>query len=197
MATSFATNSISSVVYPVIQVELGTTSAATAPLDGTAARGAYVDQRSLVVVVSATPTITAGAYTAGKAVGGLLTFSNAARASGKPIEIVGARILDKAANTTANSVYELYLFDRTFTASADAATFTPSDSDAANGYEVLAFAATDAYVTGANTWNRWSNARRPIILPNGTDLFGQLVTRTTPTYGATSDIVVSLHIRQL
>lgn len=195
---TFATDDVSSVIYPRVKLMLGADGSATADADGTTARGMYTDPRWLVTTVTSTPTVTASsAYTSGNAVGGLLTFSNAARASGKPIEIVGARILDKNANSTANSPYELYLFDRTFTADTDKTAFDPSDSDMANCHEVLAFATTDAYVTSNNTICRWAASRRAVMLLNGTDLFGQLVTRSTPTYGATSDLTVLLTIRQL
>lgn len=48
------------------------------------------------ISISQTPTVTAGAYTAGDAVGGLLTFANAARNSGGGGVIKDVIILDDA-----------------------------------------------------------------------------------------------------
>lgn len=143
-----------------------------------------------VVRISVTPTITAGAYSAGDAVGGLLTFSNAARASGGSIVIEAAVLIDYDQEL---APIELVLFDRTFTNTADNSPFDPSDADLANVVGVIPFSTYYSF-------NDNSVAPRSALglaaKLNGTDLFGQLVVRTAPTYTATSDISVILHIIQ-
>lgn len=173
------------------------TNDSTAVIPGDATSGLQVNPTPAVVLKTATPTITAGTYATGNALGDLLTFATANRASGKAIEIVGARILDKNANATALSVYELHLFDRTFAATTDKTAWSILDSDAANLAETLTFATTDAFVNANGTVCVWSGARRRVILLNGTSLFGQLVVRASAVYAAISDIVVALTIRQL
>lgn len=134
-------------------------------------------------VVSTTP-----AYTAKDAVGGKLTFTNAARTSGGSITIQTAVVVDRSQQMPA---LELVLFDRDFTASNDNAAFDPTDADL-------------AYCVGVVKIGDWSDfndnavaVRTGIGLAaklEGTDLYGQLVTRSTPTFVATTDIVVALDI---
>jgi len=134
-------------------------------------------------VVSTTP-----AYTAKDAVGGKLTFANAARSSGGSITVQAVVVVDRSQQMPA---LELVLFDRDFTASNDNAAFDPTDADL-------------AYCVGVVKIGDWSDfsdnavaVRTGIGLAaklEGTDLYGQLVTRSTPTFVATTDIVVALHI---
>lgn len=141
--------------------------------------------------ISVTPTISTGIYAAKDALGGLLTFSNAARASGGSIIIDAATLIDKDQEMV---VTDLILFDQTFTASTDNNIFAPSDADLANVIGAIQFNTYQDFSTNA------ISSRSGLGLAcklNGTDLYGQLVTRATPTYTATSDIVVILHIRQL
>jgi hypothetical protein len=86
---------------------------------------------------------------------------------------------------------ELVLFDRDFTASSDNAAFDPTDAEL-------------AYCVGVVKIGDWSDfndnavaVRTGIGLAaklEGTDLYGQLVTRSAPTFVATTDIVVALDI---
>lgn len=134
-------------------------------------------------VVSTTP-----AYTAKDAVGGKLTFGNAARTSGGSITIQSVVIVDRSQQQPA---LELVLFDRDFTASNDNAAFDPTDADL-------------AYCIGVIKVGDWSDfndnavaVRTGIGLAaklEGTDLYGQLVTRSTPTFVATTDIMVAIEI---
>jgi hypothetical protein len=134
-------------------------------------------------VVSTTP-----AYTAKDAVGGKLTFANAARSSGGSITIQTAVIVDRSQQ---QPVLELVLFDRDFTASNDNAVFDPTDAD-------LAYCVGVIKISDYSDFNDNSVAVRTGIglaaKLEGTDLYGQLVTRSTPTFVATTDIVVALDI---
>jgi hypothetical protein len=145
---------------------------------------------TLIARVTQTPTVTAGAYAAGDAVGGLLTFANAVRVSGGSGEILSCTIYDLSQQRPS---LELVLFDRTFTNVADNAVFDPTDADLANCIGVISI----------NSWANFSdNAIATVsavglgIVLNGTSLFGQLVTRTAPTLVGTSDIKIDLTIRQ-
>jgi len=141
--------------------------------------------------VTVQPTVsTTPAYTAKDAVGGKLTFTNAARTPGGTITIPTAIVVDLSQQQPA---LDLVLFDRDFTASTDNAVFDPTDADLAN-------------VVGVIPMTRWFDfndnsvcVRTGLALSaklNTTDLFGQLVTRSTPTFVGTSDIRVILEIVQ-
>lgn len=134
-------------------------------------------------VVSTTP-----AYTAKDAVGGKLTFTNAARTSGGSITIQTAVIVDRSQQMP---VLELVLFDRDFTASNDNAAFDPTDAE-------LAYCIGVIKISDYSDFNDNAVAVRTGIgltaKLEGTDLYGQLVTRSAPTFVATTDIVVALTI---
>jgi len=151
--------------------------------------------RNPITVIAQTPTVTAGAYTAGDAVGGLLTFANAALAAGRGGYIVKVVITDDAGQSVP---YELHLFDQTFTAMADNGTWTPSDADMLNWEGYVDIAATDQAAGTANSGAAKSTGLRcpfPYYCV-GTSLFGQLVTRGAPTYAATDDIRIKLYVER-
>lgn len=161
-------------------------------LPGTAARGLSVDPRAKVVRLSATPTISTTAYAAGDAIGGLLTFSNAARSSGGSCRIDAVQIVDKAQQY---ADINLVLFDRSITAPTDNAAFDPTDAELANVVGVVPIGGGFYYGFNDNGVASISGLGITAVL-NGTDLFGVLVAVTAPTYGTTSDLVVTATILQ-
>jgi len=139
--------------------------------------------------VALTPTVTAGAYTAGDAVGGLLTFTNVARTSGGGVVLKSVVIIDDAGQ---DEELELWLFDQTFTAMADNAAWAPSEADLEN---LIGIVSTE------DSSNGWCEAGTPSAIDievskrldlDGTSLFGQLVTRGTPTFAATDDVTIKV-----
>jgi len=168
------------------------TDGGTELLPGTAARGLSVDPRLKVVRLSATPTISTTAYAAKDAVGGLMTFSNAVRASGGVGRIEAVQIADKDAEL---APLDLVLFDRSITAPTDNATFDPTDTEI--GYCVAVVPIGGGHYADFNV-NAVAHVG-PIgveFVANGTDLFGVLVSRGTPTYTSTSDLTVTLTVIQ-
>lgn len=143
--------------------------------------------------ISVTPTITAGAYAAGDAVGGLLTFANAAsvyKGDGRVTKVV---ISDKGAQKAA---LDLYLFDRTFTETADNAAWDPTDADILNQIGVIHILAAE-YGQGADNAVSSTDCDLDFVLVSGgTSLFGQLVAVGTPTYASTSDIQVTITVNR-
>jgi hypothetical protein len=137
------------------------------------------------------PTVsTTPAYTAKDAVGGKLTFANAARSTGGSITIQSVIVADKSQQQPS---LELVLFDRDFTASSDNAAFDPADTDL-------------TYIVGVIPVSNWFDFNDNSVATRhglqvaakleGTDLYGQLVTRSTPTFVSTTDITVALDIIQ-
>lgn len=143
--------------------------------------------------ISQTPTVsTSPAYTAGDALGGLLTFANAARVSGLSGILQAITVMCKTPALV--PAIDLYLFNQTFTATSDNAAFAPSDGDMANCIGYIPIAAWAAET--ASSLNSLA-ARFGIGFPytlTGTSLFGQMVTRTAFTAGGTTDFVVGIQV---
>jgi hypothetical protein len=158
--------------------------------DGTDAVGEVV-VRSSSTLISQTPTVTAGAYSAGDAVGGLLTFANAARVAGKGGVIKDILIQDNAGQ---DAQLELWLFSETFTAMADNAPWAPSTADLLKKVAVISTADGAWFAAGTPSVARVECSQ--VYHCVGEDLFGQLVTRGTPTFAATDDITVVLGLLQ-
>lgn len=135
--------------------------------------------------VSQTPTITAGAYAAGDAVGGLLTFANAARS--QHTGVVATVVVSDLAAQGVN--LDLVLFGAVFTPTADNAPFSPSDADLLNCIGVVPITAHYAFATNgiseARNVGLWFESQSETI-------YGQLVTRGAPTYASTSDLRVTI-----
>lgn len=173
----------------VIKIADGTANG-TDVIPGDAVRGLAV-KRGLVFRLTATPTISASAiYAQGDAVGGLLTFTGAARVSGAGLWLRQAVIIDLAQQL---APLDLVLFDRTFTASSNNAVFDPSDADLANVLTVVPITTYSSF--SDNSVGISPVLDLPLIL-SGTSLFGQLIARSTPTYAATSDLTVALLVYQ-
>ncbi len=143
--------------------------------------------------ISATPTITAGGYSAKDAVGGEMTFANAARTSGGSGIINSVTIID---NDDEKAGLELWLFHTTVTEAADNAPMDFSDAELATCVGVIPISAADYYSLADNG----VACVRGVGLQfkcAATSLFGQLKCTGTPTYTATSDLTVVLGIEYL
>jgi hypothetical protein len=179
----------SSVKTPVVMLDLGS-SAAEAIIDGTAvAPAALLPVGGKAVTITQTPTVGTGAYVAKDAVGGLLTFANAARLSGGSITIDAVTIVDKSQTML---VLDLVLFNVTFSAPTDSSVFDPTDA------ELL----TCIGVVPISTWSDFNDnsvaSRAGLGLTAnlaGTSLFGALVARSAGSL-TNGDIQVAVTITQ-
>ena len=145
--------------------------------------------------ISLTPTITAGIYAAGDALGGRLEFAAAAREAAAGGTITKVVIVDEAQQL---APVDLVLFDQAFTATADNAPFDPTDADLANCIGYIDVAATDyADFTDNSVAAKASGLRMPFdYVLDGTVLYGQLVVRDTPTYVAIDDLTVMITVQR-
>lgn len=141
--------------------------------------------------ISQTPVVTAGAYSANDAVGGLLTFVDATGQM-NPSQaglIESVVIIDRASQ---NAVTDLVLFSETFTATADNAAFDPTDADLSN---CIGFVTVSGYASfNDNSVGVAKNVGLPLPAAGNGAIYGQLVTRGTPTYVATDDISVIITV---
>jgi len=141
--------------------------------------------------ISQTPTVTAGAYSANDAVGGLLTFAGAARVSTGSGVIKDVVIID---DNGQDAIMELWLFSQTFTAMGDNAAWAPSEADLRNLVAVISTGDGAWRAAGTPSVNNIEVARAYNLA--GTSLFGQLVTRGTPTFAATDDVTCIIQCLQ-
>jgi hypothetical protein len=138
-----------------------------------------------------TPTVTAGAYTANDVVGGLLTFGGLRNGTLQAITVCD--------NAAQDVDYLLVLFESAPTSIADNATFDIADADldkiiyqdnmigtGSSGVNRQAF--TD------NSYQYIYGLSVPLWSAGGT-VYGFLITTDTPTYAATSDITVTLQVK--
>ncbi len=145
-----------------------------------------VDGTEIVLI----PTITAGAYTSGDALGGLLTFANAARISGGRGVVTKVVIVD---DDNELQPIDLVLFNQTFTATGDNDAFAPSEADLENCIGHISIAATDYASFSANAEATKRNVGFDYKLA-ATSLFGQMVIRDTGGYAATDDLTVKITV---
>ena len=143
------------------------------------------------ITIALIPTVTVGAYSAGDAVGGLLTFPNAGRASAMGSVLTDVLIVDDAGQ---DAELELWLFNATFTAIADNDAWAPSEADLEKCIAVVSTVDGTWRAAGTPSVINIECTRR-IDIP-GTSRFGQLVTRGTPTYAAVDDVTVKIKLLQ-
>ena len=139
--------------------------------------------------ITQTPTVTAGAYSAGDNVGGLLTFANAALVTGGGGVIKNVMIIDDAGQDVE---LELWLFDTTFTAGSDNDAWAPTEAELHTLITVISTEdSAQGYIAGGTPSICDIEVARRYDC-TGTSLFGRLVTRGEPTYVATDDVTVRI-----
>jgi len=142
-------------------------------------------------LVQVAPTVTAGAYTADDCIGGEMTISAAARASGKGGTLVGITMASKA--TVAAFDVEVLIFDAN-----PAGTYTDNTA--------LAVTAADAFLLleavlldklsdlGTPTMLTARNLNIPYVCDGSADLFAVAVNRSAFTPASTSDLQFTFHL---
>jgi hypothetical protein len=142
--------------------------------------------------IQVTPTITAGAYSAGDAVGELLELEEAAREAAGGGFITNITMVDKAGEEAET---EFWFFSGSITDVDDNDAWEPAVADL---LECVGFVSSgDGAYAAAGTPSLLSvECLLRFDLPAGTSLFLKVVTRGTPTYTSTSDLVVSVGIAQ-
>lgn len=140
-------------------------------------------------VISQTPTIGTVAYTAKDAVGGTLTFADAVRTTGGSGRIKSVTVID---NDGEDAELNVILFDQAFTATADAATFDPTDADLQNCIGFINIPAANYEPFNDNSVGVVTTDL-PFVAA-ATTIYGQLQCPGTPTYTAVNDLTIKLGI---
>jgi hypothetical protein len=140
--------------------------------------------------VAVEPTVTAGAYTAGDIIGGLMDFANIARAADELVVIMGVQVVSKAAVVPALTLI-LFNADPGSTTTTDNAAYSLNAADA---FKVIASIPIPT-IQDHGTPNSWRSENLGIVAAPYTgarNLKGVLVDATGVTLTATSDIQVRL-----
>ena len=143
-------------------------------------------------IITQTPVVTTGAYSANEAVGGMMTFENAALDTGGGGIINHVLLIDDAGQ---DADMELWLFDTAFL-STDSQAFIPAEASVHTLITVITISSAGWLIAGTPSVNvvsvfgqRYESTTK--------DLYGQLVTRGTPTFTAVDDLTVRLGLTQV
>lgn len=193
-ATISADDVGSGVLVQLVKLDLGAPGAtAQAQQPDATLAGLPVVPRYKRLRIAQTPTISNGAiYAAKDAVGGIMTFANAARASGGSGVIRAAALIDKGQQV--GHTTDLVLFDQTIAGTVtDNNAFDPDDATLANLIGYVTFTATTGFRDFNDNAVAFAQCEIPYVCA-ATSLFGALVARGTPTYTSTSDLTVVLTV---
>ena len=167
----------------------GTPSSDVLSVQGISGGVAVAASTMLVTRSSVTVTgMTAGLYASGDQVGSVITFANCGVSNGKGGRINSMHVLEKTG--TQKVGLELWLFHTSPTVAGDNNAHSISDADMANCVGVITTG--NYYDTALNTLSVKSGVNQLYLTSGSTNLYGVLVTRSTPTYGSTTDLIVTL-----
>lgn len=140
-----------------------------------------------------TPTVTAGAYTTGQVVGGLISLTNAAQSSGGGGYIQSVNIGIK---TTLTGVYDVYFFDTQPTNG----TYTDNASFALNVADIPFLVGVahvwDLSSDGTPQTLQAANINLPFRLNTGTTLYAVIVIRAGQTFASSSAVILNVMVTQ-
>lgn len=153
--------------------------------------GLPTEVRKRRVTIQVTPTVTSGSgYLVGDAVGGLMTFPNAARVSALTGAVRSVGIVDKGQQRPG---LDLVLFSASVASVTDNSPFDPTDLELATFVHLIHLPS----LGGWGNFNDNAAASVACCVPYecaATSLFGVLVLREipAPTFTSTSDVIVTL-----
>lgn len=150
-----------------------------------------IDPRPATTRIQVSQTTTATAYEALDAIGGLITFANAARQAGDSVHIEGVTLVDEDAQLAA---MDLVLFSAAPGTVTDEAAFDPADAELLTVLAVIPIAAGDYHLFTDNAVAHVDCSVTCVCA--ATSLYGVLVARGTPTYASTSSIHVAITLVQ-
>jgi hypothetical protein len=150
-----------------------------------------IDPRVLVTKIQVAQTTSAGTYEAFDAIGGLITFSNAARIAGGSIHVEGVQIVDEDAQLAA---MDLVLFSVAPGTVTDEVAFDPTDAELLDCVGVIPISVGSYHLFNDNAVAHVDCTVTCKLTT--TTLYGVLVSRGTPTYASTSSIHVTVEILQ-
>ncbi len=149
--------------------------------------------------VSATPTLTVGAYATGQSLGTELTFTNLLRNVSGSGYVASAIISDKAAQAVDIDL-ELSRSSLTGTTFTDVTAFDPADTDLSKIIMMLNFGSGSRYAFADNgvkyLGGLGNAAQTPLASVPSPHLYGSLIARGAYTAASTSDLTVTVCVAQ-
>lgn len=141
---------------------------------------------------------TGGAYADGDLIGAKMTFTNIIREDIGGAVITSAQLID--ASTQAAAV-DLLLFNADLSTgtpgdTGDNAAFDIDDADLANLIGIISFSTGDYSQFADNEIATVNDINLLIQLEDVQDIYGALVSRGTPTYTSTDDLIVRLNFER-
>lgn len=152
-----------------------------------------INVSNATVAITVSVTLTVGAtYATGDFVGTSATpisFANAVRTAAGSATLRSVTISDPAASTAA--ALELWLFNATVTPPADSAAWNLSDADGLKCVGVVPIPTTAQFLSSATSVMHVGNLGLQFHCA-ATTLFGALVTRGSPTYTGTLQVILEI-----
>lgn len=137
-------------------------------------------------------TVDTSAYTAGDAVDGLKTLTEALRGADQAGVIEQVVVADQDGQEAA---LDIFIFDSEVTGGTDNAAYAPLEAELKACLGVISVTAADYAATG-NGSVATVNPSFSLQLESSQSLFFQVVTRGTPTYAGTDNLQVKFVINQ-
>lgn len=145
-------------------------------------------------VVEAAPTVdTGGAYATGELIGGKLTLSNATAYTVYSGIISNVTIIDKDKEAADLDVV-FFDTDPTATTFTDQAAFDPADADLLN--IICTVSVTTDVSFSDNGMSYANNVNCPFRTPGSNTIYAAIVSRGSPTYTSSSDLLLRVGILQ-
>lgn len=137
-------------------------------------------------IIDVTPTITAGAYSAGDVIGGLIMFDVFSAGGGGTIRRIALLDADDE-----KAACKLYLFSAPPAAVADNAPFAPNTTDQRKLVDVIPFGAGDYVSLNGDAYAVKRDLNIDYAAADGR-LYAYLVCDGTPSYTSTGDLMLRL-----
>lgn len=154
-------------------------------------QAADVTARTLSKSVTVTPTITAGAYSANDAVGGLMTFSGVVGTK-KTGVLSTVKVVDDGDQGAA---LVIACADASFTSPGDNNANSLSDADGAKIVAQVSITGSD-YIDHGGVKVAVVGGINQLVTSTDSSLYCQASTSGTPTYAATDDLHITLSVLQ-
>ncbi len=140
----------------------------------------------ILSTIAVTPTVTAGAYSTGQVIGGVLTVAAILRENTRTGYLTSVRITTKVANTVQIDAF-IFNANPTSSTTTDNGAFSLHDSDRAKLKGVVR---VDSWVAAGTPSVGYKEARVPLTGAAADDIYVVLVIRGAHTPGSTSDLTV-------
>lgn len=154
-----------------------------------------IRDRTKIATIQTAVIVDTAAYASGDLIGSKITIADAVRSDGGSGTIRSIVLNCKSSQTTAFDIV-FFKADPTGTTFTDNAAIAIAVADFDKIFGGFVFAATTSWIDVGTPSFAQSLVEIPFKLASGTTIFAALISRGTPTFGAVSDVTVTLGIEQ-